>query len=88
MSIRRMTRPVATSCAVAIVGLVAVATAAGSSSLDRPPSSGERSASAVPSADTRPEPASPITVKDGRLTVKNARGARNNKICFIEISVT
>ena len=40
-----------------------------------------------------PSPAAPwakgtvdVTVNDGRLTISNAPGAVNNKICFVEIS--
>jgi hypothetical protein len=27
-----------------------------------------------------------VTVSDGRLTISNAAGASNNKLCFVEIS--
>jgi hypothetical protein len=27
-----------------------------------------------------------VTVADGRLTITNAAGASNNKICFVEIT--
>ena len=41
----------------------------------------------TPSSGSRwKEGTSTVTVSDGKLTVSNATGASNNKICFLEIT--
>jgi hypothetical protein len=41
----------------------------------------------TPSAGTRwIEGTRTVTVTDGRLTITNAVGAQNNKLCFVEIT--
>jgi hypothetical protein len=44
--------------------------------------------SGTPSTATRwIEGTSTVAVSDGRLTIRSAAGASNNKICFVEITV-
>lgn len=70
MSIRRVTGLVALLCAGAMTGLVAMALAEQVSSVTLPSSAAGPSPSEVPSSpEQRTEPASTVTIKEGRLSV-------------------